>query len=103
MDIKLFVVVAVMVEALYIHKSGILTMDAIRQFNSIVDIAEDVDLSFVTDVVVLDIWLSTITLHSEVRRRFFMIQAGFVPTAPRRLIEDTTMVTMDISLTPTYA
>ncbi|MCM1510946.1 MAG: hypothetical protein NC116_09560 [Clostridium sp.] len=44
MDIKLFVVVAAMVEVLYIRRFGIRTMDAIRLYNSTVAIAEDVEL-----------------------------------------------------------
>ena len=57
MDINLFVVVVAMVEALSIHRFGILTMDAISQFNSIVDIAEDVEPLFVIDVGASDTWL----------------------------------------------
>ena len=40
-------------------------MDVIRLFNSTVAIVEDVELWYVTDVPVMGIWLSTISLHSK--------------------------------------
>lgn len=63
---SLYVVAVVMVVALFTLKYGILTMDVIRLFNSTVAIVEDVELWYVTDVAVMGIWLSTISLHSKV-------------------------------------
>ena len=62
---SLYVVAVVMVVALFTLKYGILTMDVIRRFNSTVAIVEDVELWYVTDVAVMGIWLSTISLHSK--------------------------------------
>lgn len=62
---RLYVVAVVMVVALFTLKYGILTMDVIRLFNSTVAIVEDVELWYVTDVAVMGIWLSTISLHSK--------------------------------------
>ena len=62
---RLYVVAVVMVVVLFTLKYGILTMDVIRLFNSTVDIVEDVELWYVTDVPVMGIWLSTISLHSK--------------------------------------
>ena len=62
---SLYVVVVVMVVVLFTLKYGILTMDVIRLFNSTVAIVEDVELWYVTDVAVMGIWLSTISLHSK--------------------------------------
>ena len=62
---RLYVVVVVMVVALFTLRYGILTMDVTRQFNSTVAIVEDVEQLFVTDVAVMGIWLSTISLHSK--------------------------------------
>ena len=62
---SLYVVAVVMVVALFTLKYGILTMDVIRLFNSTVAIVEDVELCYVTDVPVMGIWLSTISLHSK--------------------------------------
>ena len=62
---SLYVVAVVMVVVLFTLKYGILTMDVIRQFNSTVAIVEDVELWYVTDVAVMGIWLSTISLHSK--------------------------------------
>ena len=62
---SLYVVAVVMVLALFTLKYGILTMDVIRLFNSTVAIVEDVELWYVTDVAVMGIWLSTISLHSK--------------------------------------
>ena len=62
---RLYVVAVVMVVALFTLKYGILTMDVIRRFNSTVAIVEDVELWYVTDVAVMGIWLSTISLHSK--------------------------------------
>lgn len=62
---RLYVVAVVMVVVLFTLKYGILTMDVIRQFNSTVAIVEDVELWYVTDVAVMGIWLSTISLHSK--------------------------------------
>ena len=62
---RLYVVAVVMVLALFTLKYGILTMDVIRLFNSTVAIVEDVELWYVTDVAVMGIWLSTISLHSK--------------------------------------
>lgn len=62
---SLYVVAVVMVVALFTLKYGILTMDVIRLFNSTVAIVEDVELWYVTDVAVMGIWLSTISLHSK--------------------------------------
>ena len=61
----LYVVAVVMVVVLFTLKYGILTMDVIRLFNSTVAIVEDVELWYVTDVAVMGIWLSTISLHSK--------------------------------------
>ena len=44
---------------------GFEAMDVIRRFNSTVAIVEDVELWYVTDVAVMGIWLSTISLHSK--------------------------------------
>lgn len=55
----------VMVAALFTLRYGILTMDAIRRFNSSAAIVEDVELWFVTDVAVMGIWLSTISPRSR--------------------------------------
>ena len=62
---SLYVVAVVMVVALFTLKYGILTMDVIRLFNSTVAIVEDVELWYVTDVAVMGIWLSKISLHSK--------------------------------------
>lgn len=62
---RLYVVAVVMVVVLFTLKYGILTMDVIRLFNSTVAIVEDVELWYVTDVPVMGIWLSTISLHSK--------------------------------------
>ena len=62
---SLYVVAVVMVVVLFTLKYGILTMDVIRRFNSTVAIVEDVELWYVTDVAVMGIWLSTISLHSK--------------------------------------
>lgn len=62
---RLYVVAVVMVVVLFTLKYGILTMDVIRRFNSTVAIVEDVELWYVTDVPVMGIWLSTISLHSK--------------------------------------
>ena len=62
---SLYVVAVVMVVVLFTLKYGILTMDVIRLFNSTVAIVEDVELWYVTDVPVMGIWLSTISLHSK--------------------------------------
>ena len=62
---SLYVVAVVMVVGLFTLKYGILTMDVIRLFNSTVAIVEDVELWYVTDVAVMGIWLSTISLHSK--------------------------------------
>ena len=62
---RLYVVAVVMVVVLFTLKYGILTMDVIRLFNSIVAIVEDVELWYATDVAVMGIWLSTISLHSK--------------------------------------
>ena len=62
---SLYVVAVVMVVVLFTLKYGILTMDVIRLFNSTVAIVEDVELWYVTDVAVMGIWLSTISLHSK--------------------------------------
>lgn len=62
---SLYVVAVVMVVALFTLKYGILTMDVIRRFNSTVAIVEDVELWYVTDVAVMGIWLSKISLHSK--------------------------------------
>ena len=62
---RLYVVAVVMVVVLFTLKYGILTMDVIRQFNSTVAIVEDVELWYVTDVAVMGIWVSTISLHSK--------------------------------------
>ncbi len=62
---RLYVVAVVMVVVLFTLKYGILTMDVIRLFNSTVAIVEDVELWYVTDVAVMGIWLSTISLHSK--------------------------------------
>lgn len=62
---RLYVVAVVMVVVLFTLKYGILTMDVIRRFNSTVAIVEDVELWYVTDVAVMGIWLSTISLHSK--------------------------------------
>ena len=62
---SLYVVAVVMVVALFTLKYGILTMDVIRRFNSTVAIVEDVEQLYVTDVAVMGIWLSTISLHSK--------------------------------------
>ena len=62
---RLYVVAVVMVVVLFTLKYGILTMDVIRLFNSTVAIVEDVELWYVTDVAVMGIWLSTISLNSK--------------------------------------
>ena len=62
---SLYVVAVVLLGALFTLKYGILTMDVIRRFNSTVAIVEDVELWYVTDVAVMGIWLSTISLHSK--------------------------------------
>ena len=62
---RLYVVAVVKVVVLFTLKYGILTMDVIRRFNSTVAIVEDVELWYVTDVAVMGIWLSTISLHSK--------------------------------------
>ena len=62
---RLYVVAVVMVVVSFTLKYGILTMDVIRLFNSTVAIVEDVELWYVTDVAVMGIWLSTISLHSK--------------------------------------
>ena len=62
---RLYVVAVVMVVVLFTLKYGILTMDVIRLFNSTVAIVEDVELWYVTDVAVMGIWLSAISLHSK--------------------------------------
>ena len=62
---SLYVVAVVKVVVLFTLKYGILTMDVIRLFNSTVAIVEDVELWYVTDVAVMGIWLSTISLHSK--------------------------------------
>ena len=62
---SLYVVAVVMVVVSFTLKYGILTMDVIRLFNSTVAIVEDVELWYVTDVAVMGIWLSTISLHSK--------------------------------------
>ena len=62
---KLCFAEVVMAEASFTLRYGILTTDVTRQFNSIVAIVEDVEQLFVTDVAVMGIWLSTISLHSK--------------------------------------
>lgn len=90
-----------MAEASFTLRYGILTTDVTRQFNSIVAIVEDVALWFVTDVEVMGIWLSTISLRSRVIVRCCMIQTGFALIGPQRLIEDMTMATTAILLART--
>ena len=98
---KLCFAEVVMAEASFTLRYGILTTDVTRQFNSIVAIVEDVALWFVTDVEVMGIWLSTISLRSRVIVRCCMIQTGFALIVPQRLIEDMTMATTAILLART--
>ena len=98
---RLYVVAVVMVVALFTLKYGILTMDVIRLFNSTVAIVEDVEQLFVTDVAVMGIWLSTISLRSRVIVRCCMIQTGFALIVPQRLLGDMTMATTALLLART--
>lgn len=90
---RLYVVTDVMVVALFTLRYGILTMDAIRRFNSIVAIAVDVVQLFVIDAEVTAIWLSIINLRLREIVKCCMTQAESVLIVHRIRIEDMTMAT----------
>ena len=90
---SLYVVAVVMVVVLFTLKYGILTMDVIRRFNSTVAIVEDVELWYVTDVAVMGISLSAISLRSRVIVRCYMTQVASALIVHQRPIGDMTMAT----------
>lgn len=90
---RLFDAVVVMAVGLFTLRYGTLTMDAIRRFNSIVAIVVDVAQWFVTDVAVMDIWLSTINHRLREIVKCCMTQTESALIVHRRRIEDMTMAT----------
>ena len=90
---RLFDAAVVMVVASFTLRYGILTMDAIRRFNSIVAIAVDVVQLFVIDAEVTAIWLSIINLRLREIVKCCMTQAESVLIVHRIRTEDMTMAT----------
>lgn len=90
---RLFDVAVVMVVASFTLRYGILTMDAIRRFNSIVAIAVDVVQLCVIDAEVTAIWLLIINLRLREIVKCCMTQAESVLIVHRIRTEDMTMAT----------
>lgn len=90
---RLFDAAVVMVVASFTLRYGILTMDAIRRFNSIVAIAVDVVQLFVIDAEVTAIWLLIINLRLREIVKCCMTQAESVLIVHRIRTEDMTMAT----------
>lgn len=90
---RLFDAAVVMVVASFTLRYGILTMDAIRRFNSIVAIAVDVVQLCVIDAEVTAIWLLIINLRLREIVKCCMTQAESVLIVHRIRTEDMTMAT----------
>lgn len=90
---RLFDAAVVMVVGLFTLRYGILTMDAIRRFNSIVAIAVDVVQLCVIDAEVTAIWLLIINLRLREIVKCCMTQAESVLIVHRIRTEDMTMAT----------